>query len=248
MKRAAAQYVSAAQRWAGVGPYYAMFPVPFANRVVRRFTSPGDVVLDPFAGRGTAVFSAAAQGRRGIGVEINPVGWLYARCKLRPASKEAVSRRYEELAKLSTQYRDSAKDLPSFFHSCFHSAALRFLLAARHQLSWRQVDVDATAMALILVYLHGKHDASFSNQMRQTKSMSPGYALRWWRERRLKPPVIDPVEFLRKRLEWRYAKGVPDLGESHIYLGVSNCHLQAIKLRWQYPRKTALILLTSLSY
>ena len=47
-------------------------------------------------------------------------------------------------------------------------------------------------MALILVYLHGKHDASLSNQMRQTKAMAPRYAVNWWRERGLRPPSLDP--------------------------------------------------------
>ena len=34
------------------------------------FTDPGDVVLDPFAGSGTAVFAALAMGRNAIGVEV----------------------------------------------------------------------------------------------------------------------------------------------------------------------------------
>ena len=63
---AAGAYDSAAGRWQGVGPYYAMFPTHFADGVIAQHTSPGDIVLDPFAGRGTAVFSAAHQGRQGI--------------------------------------------------------------------------------------------------------------------------------------------------------------------------------------
>ena len=47
------KYGTAAARWVGVGPYYAMFPAAFAERVIREHTEPGDVVLDPFAGRGT---------------------------------------------------------------------------------------------------------------------------------------------------------------------------------------------------
>ena len=75
-------YATAENRWAGVGPYYAMFPVEFADRVVRRYTAPGDIVLDPFAGRGTAIFSAATQQRTGIGIEVNAVGWVYSRAQL----------------------------------------------------------------------------------------------------------------------------------------------------------------------
>lgn len=248
MGRGEGMYETAARRWAGVGPYYAMFPVQFANRVVRRFTSPGDVVLDPFAGRGTAVFSAAAQGRRGIGVEINPVGWLYGRCKLRPSSKRAVLDRFQQLVEASKRYRVATHALPPFFHHCFDGTVLPFLLAARHELRWRDVDVDATAMALILVYLHGKRDASFSNQMRQTKSMSPDYAVRWWRKRQLKPLKIDPLTFVIKRLDWRYAKGVPDLADSRMYLGDSTRRLNELRRSWPFPRRRARLLFTSPPY
>ena len=76
------KYNSASARWAAVGPYYAMFPTLFADDVVARFTEPGDWVLDPFAGRGTAVYSAAIADRHGVGIELNPVGWLYGATKL----------------------------------------------------------------------------------------------------------------------------------------------------------------------
>ena len=76
------KYNSAAARWAAVGPYYAMFPTSFADDVVAQFTEPGDWVLDPFAGRGTAVYSAAIAHRHGVGIELNPVGWLYGATKL----------------------------------------------------------------------------------------------------------------------------------------------------------------------
>jgi DNA modification methylase len=62
-----------AERWVAVGPYYAMFPVHFADAVIRGYSSPEDVILDPFAGRGTTVFSAATNSRTGLGVEINKV-------------------------------------------------------------------------------------------------------------------------------------------------------------------------------
>ena len=40
-------------------------------------------------------------------------------------------------------------------------------------------------------------------------------------ERNLSPPEIEPIEFLRKRLNWRYAKGRPKLCRSQVYLGDS---------------------------
>lgn len=231
MGRARRTYQTAADRWAGIGPYYAMFPVPFADAVVSKFTAPGDVVLDPFAGRGTSVFSAAVQRRTGVGIELNPVGWVYARTKLNPASREAVEDRICELGTRAERYRCAAAELPEFFKLCFAPSVRRFLLAAREHLDWRGNQTDRTTMALLLVHLHGKRTDSFSNQMRQTKSMSPDYAIRWWRRRRMNPPALDPVAFLTKKLAWRYAKGVPEPARSHVYLGDSLAKLPELVAR-----------------
>src|SRR5579884_524693 len=195
MGKAPTKYQAAHSRWAGIGPYYAMFPAAFADQVIGEYTAPGDTVLDPFAGRGTAVFSASKLGRRGVGVEINPVGWVYARAKLSPAGKELVAGRFADLGKRAKVYRAAAADLPPFFHHCFTPRVRRFLLAARADLDWRRSSLDCTAMALLLVHMHGKREASLSNQLRQTKSMSPDYAIAWWRERGMDPPDVDPVAF-----------------------------------------------------
>jgi hypothetical protein len=222
-------FQNAASRWAGVGPYYAMFPVAFANEVVLTYTRPGDVVLDPFAGRGTAIFSAATQGRSAIGIEINPVGYVYAKAKLNPASQEDVEQRLEELGGLAAQFKDDARRLPRFFHRCFSRRVRQFLLAARAELNWRRDRIDQTVMALLLVYLHGKLGAALSNQMRQTKSMSPQYAIRWWDEHKLDPPDIDPVDFIKTRLPWRYAKGVPKTSGARMYLANSVVKLARLR-------------------
>ncbi len=241
-------YGTAARRWEGVGPYYAMFPTDFADRVVAQYTKPGETVLDPFAGRGTAVFSAAHQGRRGLGIEINPVGWTYAKTKLNPAPKDAVAKRLQGLDELTSSYQEEAQALPTFFRSCFSQYVRQYLLAAREHLDWRHNQIDRTTMALLLVYLHGKRDAALSNQMRQTKSMAPDYAVRWWEERKLTPPQVHPVAFMTERLKWRYAKGLPEVRESHIYLGDSESYLPHLNDMVRGRGKRVRLLLTSPPY
>lgn len=197
-----------------------MFPVDFAYQVVQRYSEQGDGVLDPFAGRATGVFAAAATGRRAVGIEINPVGWLYGSVKLRPAAKRGVLARLEELGQLARgDWKDHLETLPEFFRWCYAYRVRRFLVAARHELRWRESRVDATVMALLLTYLHGKHGAALSNQMRDGKAMSPDYAVRWWRERELRPESLDPVTFMRQRIEWRYKKGIPNCAASEVRLG-----------------------------
>lgn len=214
-------FETAAKRWEGIGPYYAMFPIRFADAVVKQYTAVGDTVLDPFAGRGTAVFSAAVQGRLGVGIEVSSVGWVYAKAKLRPAELDEVECRLSKIGGETGRFSDAARTLPKFFHRCFSREVRRFLLAARSGLDWRKNKVDQTLMALLLVYLHGKQGQALSNQMRQTKAMSPHYAIKWWADNESEPPDLDPVEFMRERIRWRYAKGVAETGRSQMYLGNS---------------------------
>jgi hypothetical protein len=104
-------------------------------------------------------------------------------------------------------------------------------------------------MALLLVYLHGKDGQALSNQMRQTKAMSPQYAIKWWTENGTKPPDLDPVEFMTKRIHWRYAKGVVETDGSQVYLGNSITLLPQLAQRMREEKsQKAKLLLTSPPY
>ena len=240
---------TAASRWEGIGPYYAMFPSRFAAAIIKSYTSLGDTVIDPFAGRGTTIFSANALGRRGLGVEISPVGWVYSKAKLAPAPLSEVERRLNQLAHQSDRYTDAARALPPFFKRCFAPGVRRFLLTARAHLDWRRSAPDRTLMALLLVYLHGKSGYALSNQMRQTKAMSPRYAIQWWAERGLKPPTLDVVDFITERIRWRYAKGVVESDGSQVFLGDSVSVLPEIARHFHRRGiRKAKLLLTSPPY
>jgi len=61
-------YIQGAQDERGL----AKFPEELVSRFIQLYSFPGDVVLDPFVGTGTALVVAKKLGRRGIGYEINP--------------------------------------------------------------------------------------------------------------------------------------------------------------------------------
>jgi DNA modification methylase len=52
-------------------PYPTQKPVALLDRVIQASSKPGDVILDPFCGCGTAIESAVSQGRRWIGIDIS---------------------------------------------------------------------------------------------------------------------------------------------------------------------------------
>ena len=52
------------------GKYHGNFVPQIPFQAIRRFTKPGDVVLDPFLGSGTTLIESRRQGRHGVGVEL----------------------------------------------------------------------------------------------------------------------------------------------------------------------------------
>ena len=66
--------------------YLASFPAALVHAFIARYSRPGDVVLDPFAGRGTAPVQAAAEGRIGVGNDLNPLAHVLTAAKLEPAT------------------------------------------------------------------------------------------------------------------------------------------------------------------
>jgi tRNA G10 N-methylase Trm11 len=62
----------------GPGGDHVRTPEPLVERVVERFTDPGDVVVDPFAGFGTTLVVAGDVGREPYGVERDPerAAWI----------------------------------------------------------------------------------------------------------------------------------------------------------------------------
>ena len=170
--------------WAHFGPYYAMFPLSFAFNIVRKYSKEGDIILDPFAGRFTSIYAGGVLKRKGIGIEINPVGWIFGQAKLHPAGKDNVIVRLHEIYRKRNYYKKKAEKMPEFYHICFCDEVLKFLLSARKNLDWKNNQVDATLMAFLLVYLHGKKGQSLSNQMRITKSMGMDYSITWWKKKR----------------------------------------------------------------
>ena len=64
-----------------------------AAEAIRRFTSPGDLVLDPMCGIGTTLVEAVHLGRDAVGVEYEPSWANHARANLALARREGASGR-----------------------------------------------------------------------------------------------------------------------------------------------------------
>ena len=72
--------------------YPAKFIPHLPRRIILEYTSPNDVVLDPFMGSATAVIEAIIHNRRGWGIDINPVAKIIADAKTHPIDPDYLNR------------------------------------------------------------------------------------------------------------------------------------------------------------
>lgn len=85
----------------------ALFPQQLVTRLIETFVAgEGAVILDPFAGSGSTVVTAAQCGCRGIGLEISPEYVAKARTRLEAVDGDA--------GRASVVHQASAFDLPQF--------------------------------------------------------------------------------------------------------------------------------------
>jgi hypothetical protein len=94
--------------------YRACFKPQLPEFFIDRLTRPGDMVYDPFAGRGTTSLQAALMGCRPAGNDINPLSEMLVRPRLEPVSLHAVAKRLQSIG--AGQTADSDDELTVFFH------------------------------------------------------------------------------------------------------------------------------------
>ena len=176
-----------------------------------------------------SLFCAMAQNRSTVGIDENPLAYLYSaiRCNLDVSEDKVLSRLYEIGDKVG--HWDS-KSRNTFQTMAWSPKVRGFLRAARRELDWRNDDVDRVLMGFVVLHAQDKLSQSgLSNSLPTTIACSPAYAVRWWKDKGLaKPPSPDPVESLTDKIRRRYQFGVPDLKNGQAYEGDSRKILEGM--------------------
>ena len=209
-------------RFHALCPYFAMFPEGFAEKWIDELTDPGDLVVDPFCGRGTTPFQALLMGRNALAGDINPVAYCLTAAKTQGPALSTVRRRISELesAYEARRWRPRVRSLPEFFNRAYNPRTLSQLLYLRDVLQWSTRRSDAMIAALVLGALHGESEKSpsyLSAQMPRTISTKPAYSVRFWDKHGYVPPGRDVFELLERQAKFRYASPLPEL-RGHVEL------------------------------
>jgi hypothetical protein len=82
------------------GQQFHLCPLQFdiVERLIARYSSEGDTVLDPFGGLMTVPYCAVKMGRRGVGIELNTRYFLDGAAYVKAAAAEASAPALFDLA------------------------------------------------------------------------------------------------------------------------------------------------------
>jgi site-specific DNA-methyltransferase (adenine-specific) len=196
--------------------YMGSFPPGLPRYLIEQLTEPGDVVLDPFSGRGTAPLEACLSGRHGVGVDLNPLASMLTAVKLDPPTLEETLARLAELERSYVPEAVGDRAPPEIRMLFEEGTTLPQILHMKAALDPRD-RTDRFLLASLAGILHGNHTRDvvssrcLSVSMPNTFSMSPGYLAKYIREKSLVRPPFDAFEKLRLRMHFEFAEGVPAL-------------------------------------
>lgn len=180
------------------------FPPALVRYFIGAYSRPGDVILDPFCGKGTTLLEAAVAGRRAVGGDISPEAVISARAKTYPVTTSEVANYLQDLpASLSSV----CTDIPASVSLFFQKDTFRHLLAIRKRLladmqNKTDKHIATFVCGVLLGLLHGHSALSLSLPCNQVFAMSPGYVRKYVREHQLKRPKRNVTKcLLQKALE-----------------------------------------------
>lgn len=182
------------------------FPPELAHYFIKKYSSEGDRVLDPFSGKGTAPLEACLLNRVGVGNDASPDAYTLTHGKVRPVEYDKVKERLSELEKGFEGYDldNTDEDIKIFFseHNLEQLEYLRDIL--------EKSDIDMFIKSLVLGILHGKGDLALSLPMSHSYSMSPSYVEDYAEENNLIKPEKNVFECIRKKAKKVTSRKLPE--------------------------------------
>lgn len=204
----------------GICPYFTMFPLDFPQRILKRARK-GDLVLDPFCGRGTTSFAARMAGLSSMGVDASPVASAITASKLVQVSAEEV---INEARSILSSCSEVEMPQEEFWQWAYHPEVLQNICKLRAALLDSCTTSSRQALrGILLGALHGPQQKTIqsylSNQCPRTYAPKPRYATKFWKERELYPAKVDVLEVVARRALRYYSHqiatgGVARLGDS----------------------------------
>lgn len=196
--------------------YLAMFPPSIPHHFICKYSKEGDLVFDPFSGRGTSAFEACRLGRIGIGNDLNPLAFCLTSAKVNLPQKSAILERISQLKSDYVGDKFCIDDVPSDIRMLYEeTTTLPQLLYLKNTLQ-RHRKIDNFILAILSGIMHGKHRKDGSSiycsiDMPNTFSMSPNYVRSFIDKHNLQKIKQDVFGLLEQRVTFLFQESVSEL-------------------------------------
>lgn len=234
--------------WHSMCSYLGAFPPALADYFIRYFTKKGDIVFDPFAGRGTTPLQARLLGRKSIATDLNPIALALCEAKNSDLSKEEIFLRIDELERKydTSLYQQEANAQPPEIHLIFHPRTLAQLCYLRRKLLKSDDQIDKYLVGITLGVLHGGERANGTSgyasiDMPNTFSMSPDYVRKFVQTNELARTFHDVFKLLREKTERLYKKH-SSIRQTGIVMKANARKLSSVEALKPFHKKVSLIL------
>jgi len=179
--------------------YRACFKPQLPRFFIERLTETGEVVYDPFMGRGTTPLEAALLGRIPMGNDVNPLSTVLTKPRLNPPRLDKIEKRLKEI-----DLNDPA-DMPQDLLVFYHPETLRAISSLKKYLMKRRKtygldSVDEWIELIALNRLTGHSPGFFSvYTMPPNQAVSAKSQLKINEKRKQTPPKRDVGKIILKK-------------------------------------------------
>lgn len=204
--------------WHSMCSYLGAFPAAIPRAFIEALTSSGDVVLDPFSGRGTTLLEARLHDRRVVASDLNPIALALSRAKNADVGEQQTLDRIRELeSKFQLALYLPLVDVEGEdIRLIYHPHTLAQLCFLKRKFKRSSTPVDDFIRGALLGIMHGKPrkdgTSSYASiSMPNTFSMSPDYVRRFVATNQIERPKRNVFDLLAEKIA-RLFDGYRELG------------------------------------
>lgn len=234
--------------WHSMCSYLGAFPPSLASYFIKYFSNEGDLVFDPFSGRGTTILEARLNNRNALGSDLNPIALALSHAKNQNLNKDEIFARIDELESKYdlALYQPEANAQSDEVHLIFHPRTLAQLCYLKRKLLSSDISVDKYLIGITLGVLHGGERANGTSgyasiDMPNTFSMSPDYVRRFVQTNQLNRFYRNVFDLLREKTE-RLFKKHGNLAQAGLVIEADAKKLNQYEELKKYSKKADLIL------
>src|SRR3989338_9024917 len=214
------------------------FPPALADYFINNFSKVGDLVLDPYSGKGTAPYQACLLDRTGFGVDITPEAYVLTGAKVNIIKHEEAVEYLKSIrfGISKTNIKDVDPDVKVFFSTKTLAQILvikerlleDFGLDANnlnyetgnisHNTKTKKEQLEQYWLGVLTGILHGSSSYSLSLPCSHSFSMAPNYTKNYAKKHHLKKPDRNVIQCMIERSYYLQSAGIARIN-GKAYLG-----------------------------